>query len=307
MKKTVIFIVGPTSSGKTAVSVELAKLVDGEIISCDSMQVYKDMDVLTHAPHESEARGIRHHLVRIIPPEEEYSAARFIEDAGRAITDIFSRGRQPIVTGGTGLYMRSLIDGLLSGPSKDEGLRESLRKEAEEKGGEFLHGKLREVDPGTAAKLHANDLKRIIRALEVYHLGGKTLGQKHQEECSGIGALYDVRIFGLDVERPALYERVNGAVDKMLEGGLVDKVRELSLRKLSMTAAKAIGIKEMSAYLCGTLDMCAAANDMKMNTRRYAKRQLTWLRGEKRVEWVNAERSPAEIAREIERKVHDKT
>lgn len=298
MKNKVIFIVGPTSSGKSAVAVSVAEKADGEIISSDSMQVYRDMDILTSAPIADLTERVKHHMVGMIPPEEEFSAARFVSESSRLIKSISSDDKTPVVAGGTGLYVKSLIDGIFSSPPKDEELRAELENIAREQGNMSLHARLKEIDPGTAEKLHPNDVKRVIRAIEVYELTGDTIYSRKMDS-KGISEKYDCRIFGLDVPRAALYERVNSSVDKMFDDGLVDEVRRLKKRKLSITAGKALGIKEVSMFIDGKLELDKAKDELKKNTRQYAKRQLTWFRADKRIIWIDAERTAEDIARDI--------
>jgi tRNA dimethylallyltransferase len=302
MKSTVIFISGPTSSGKTAVSIELASRLDGEIVSCDSMQVYKGMDVLTQAPADSDLSRTPHHLIKVLSPEEEFSAARFTEEASAAIVSILSREKVPVVTGGTGLYMKCLLDGLFSSPPKDEDLRKELNALAKEKGAHFVHGKLREIDPGTAENLHPNDLRRVIRALEVYEMTGKTIEEK-KKESEGISSEYDCRLFGLMLDRDILYERINDRVERMFDEGFVGEVERLSELRLSMTAGKAIGIREVRAFLDGRMTRESAVKELKKNTRRYAKRQMTWFRADGRVQWIDADRSVNEIVDDILKRI----
>ncbi|RKY42876.1 MAG: tRNA (adenosine(37)-N6)-dimethylallyltransferase MiaA [Candidatus Makaraimicrobium thalassicum] len=296
--RRVLFIVGPTSSGKSAVAVFVAERLNGEILSCDSMQVYKDMDVITHAPGSGLLRRAVHHLIGIVPPEEEFNAARFVEEAGRGIDSIISRGRLPIVAGGTGLYMKALIDGIFPSPPKDESLRRELRRAASEKGRTYLYRQLGEIDPETAARLHPNDLRRIIRALEVYRLTGRTIHEK-KTESEGISRKYDCRIFVLNIPRKLLYARVDAAVDEMFEKGVVEEVKRLQKRRLSLTAGKALGVGEITAFLRGETSLEKAKEELKKNTRKYAKRQLTWFRADRRVEWIDADRDAADIAEEI--------
>jgi len=297
-ERKVIFIAGPTASGKTAVSLELAERAGGEIISSDSMQVYRGMDILTQAPRDEDLRRITHHLVKKIPPGEEYSAARFADEAGDIISDIIFRGKVPIVSGGTGLYMRSLLDGLFASPPKDGKFREELENVAREKGSGYLHDRLRRIDPETAGRLHPNDLRRIIRALEVYELTSMTIHDK-KAEAEGISGAYDCVMFGLELERSLLYDRINKRVDKMFEEGIVDEVRRLLAEELSVTAGKALGIKEIKAFLEGEITLGEAREELKKNTRRYAKRQLTWFRADDRIIWVDADRSSSEVAEEV--------
>lgn len=302
MKPRVIFILGPTSSGKSAVAANLAARVGGEVISCDSMQVYRGMDVITQAPDSGIVSLAPHHLIRVIEPSEEYSATCFASRAEEIIKDVIARGHVPIFAGGTGLYVRTLVDGIFEGPSKDETLRARLEEEAREKGVEYLHRRLAERDPITAAKLHPNDLRRVIRALEVHELTGITIHEKKKER-EGIFGEYDIRMFGLSVDREELYRRVNLNVEKMFAGGLVEEVEGLLKMKLAKTAKQALGIKEVSAYLEKKMTLEEATEELKMNTRRYAKRQLTWFRADERIVWVEAERSVGEIVGEIEKEL----
>ena len=301
---TVLFILGPTSSGKTAVAVQLAKRLGGEVISCDSMQIYRDMDIITQAPPDSAMEKIPHHLVRVIDPREEYDAAKFANQARESIENVIGKGRIPLVSGGTGLYVKSLVDGIFSTPGKSETLRKELEKEAEEKGVEALHARLSEIDPDSAARLHHNDLKRVIRAIEVYELTGDTLSNK-SKETGGIESSYDCRMFGMKLPREVLYSRVNATVDKMLADGLVDQVKNLQNRELSRTAQQALGIKEIASFLNGEMSLEETSLELKKNTRRYAKRQLTWFRADKRIKWINADRSCAEIVEDIIERLRD--
>ncbi|MFQ5952387.1 MAG: tRNA (adenosine(37)-N6)-dimethylallyltransferase MiaA, partial [Candidatus Omnitrophota bacterium] len=256
------------------------------------------MNVITRAPGDDLLLNTPHHLVKQISPEEEYSVARFVEEATGIIESIVSRGKLPVMVGGTGLYMKSLIDGLFSSPPSDEDLREELRKEAEDKGGEYLYEKLKEVDPETALKLHPNDIRRIIRAIEVYELTGETIHEK-KKESEGISLKYDCRVFGMELPRDILYGRINAAVDRMFNEGLAEEVKGLRARKLSKTAEKALGIKETCAFLDGQIGFDEAVEELKKNTRKYAKRQLTWFRADKRVQWIDANRSVDEIVNDI--------
>ncbi|MGB2879799.1 MAG: tRNA (adenosine(37)-N6)-dimethylallyltransferase MiaA [Candidatus Omnitrophota bacterium] len=294
----IIFIVGPTSSGKTEVAISLAEKLGGEIISCDSMQVYRGMDIITRPPGEKLLSRVPHHLIKSISPDEEYSAARFVEEATRLIEDIISRKKTPVIAGGTGLYMKSLIDGLFSSPPKDEDLRKELEEEAHRQGNEALYKRLEEVDPGTASALHPNDLRRVIRALEVYELSGETIHEK-KKESSGIGDKYDCKIFGMDFPREVLYGRINETVDQMFSEGLVEEVKRLREQPLSKTAGKALGIKEVCAFLDGREGFDEMTEELKKNTRKYAKRQLTWFRADERVEWVDANRDVNDITGDI--------
>ncbi len=301
-KNKIIFILGPTASGKTAVSIELAKRIGGEIISCDSMQIYRQMDTLTQAPLSSDLLQVTYHLVKKLSPEEEFNAAQFVNEASGLIESILSNNKEVIISGGTGLYMKSFLDGLFPSPPKDEDLRKELTLAAEKNGNEYLYNKLKEVDPKTAEKLHVNDLRRIIRALEVYELAGKTIDEKKQES-EGIHAKYDCKLFGLKLDREVLYERIDHRVERMMDDGLINEVKKLRDLNLSMTAGKAIGIREISDYLDGKITIDKALEELKKNTRRYAKRQLTWFNADKRIVWVNADRDITKIVDDIVTKI----
>ena len=286
MNDKIVAVVGPTASGKTGAAVRLASILNGEIVSCDSMQVYKDMPVLTQCPSEEELAAAGHHLVSHVAPEEEYSAAAFAKEAAAIIESVCRGGRVPIITGGTGLYLKALVDGLFPSPAKNTELRERLLKDAEKEGPSYLYDRLKAADPDTAAKVHPNDAKRIIRALEVFYLTGVPMSV-HKKNTEGIKGRYKITMFGINPPRPILYERINARVDRMIENGAVDEVRCLLGRKLSITARFALGIKEITGYIEGEYDMETAKELLKQNTRRYAKRQLTWFRADKRIRWFD--------------------
>ncbi|KJJ83311.1 tRNA delta(2)-isopentenylpyrophosphate transferase [Candidatus Omnitrophus magneticus] len=300
MKPIVVFIAGPTSSGKTDTALSLARILKTEIISCDSMQVYKGMDILTHAPSDDILKEVKHHLVKFIPLEEEYNAVSFKSDAEKIIARLAKDGKIPIISGGTGLYMKILMDGIFEGADFNSDLRNSLEKRAEKEGGVALHDELQKIDPVTAKKLFPNDVRRVIRALEVYHTTGTPMSEKKKDlKDIGIAGAYDCRMFGLSLERNILYDRINNSVDKMLGEWLVQAVERILKKTLSKTAAKALGIKEIKAYLNGGWTLDKAVNELKKNTRHYAKRQLTWFRAEKKIKWLDADKEPEKIAREI--------
>ncbi len=296
--KNVIFIVGPTSSGKSAIAARLAEKLGGEIISCDSMQVYKDMDVITRPPGKELLSRARHYFIRTLPPEEEFSAARFVEEAGDIVDSLVSGGKTPIIVGGTGLYVKALVDGIFPSPPKDRDLRKKMQQAVSERGRGYLYRQLEEIDPETASGLHPNDTRRIIRALEVHQLTGRTIHEK-KAESKGISERYDCRIFGLKVPRKILYTRIDAAVENMFREGLVNEVMKLKKRKLGLTAEKALGIKEISTFLTGGTSLEKAKEELKKNTRRYAKRQMTWFRADRRVVWVDADRDADDIAEDI--------
>ena len=284
-------IVGPTASGKSALAVALAKRLDGEIVSCDSMQVYRGMPVATAQPTEVERQGVPHHLIGFLGPAEPYSVARFCEDAAAAVAAIEAKGRLPLVVGGTGLYADALADGLrLAGDAADPALRERLTARAEREGEEALLRELAAIDPATAERLHVHDRKRILRALELWYGSGVRLS----EACAGFKpaqAPYETLWIGVTfAERAALYERIDRRVDAMVAAGLVEEARAAFDRRDAATAAQAIGHKELFPYFAGeaTLDACLA--HLKQQTRHYAKRQLTWFRRREEIHWLYADR-----------------
>jgi len=287
--ENVIVIIGPTASGKTKISIELAKRINGEIISADSMQIYKYMDIGTAKASAEEMDGIKHYLIDEVYPDEEFSVARFKELAQKYIDEILKKGKIPIVVGGTGLYIDSLIYNInFSETVCDWSFREQLKKEAEEKGNEYLHNMLREVDPKAAEKIHPNNVKRVIRALEVHKFSGVKISQQ-QEESRKEPPKYNFIIFGLRMNRDTLYERINRRVDKMLEMGLVDEVRhlvELGYDK-STIAMQGLGYKEILAYLRGEITLDEAIYILKRDTRHYAKRQITWFKRIEGVNWID--------------------
>ncbi len=305
MKSPLIVLAGPTASGKTQVVCELAKLLPLEAISCDSMQVYRGMPILTQAPGVAVQRKIKTHLVAFLDPSKPYSAALFREQAQDLIGKIISRKKIPILVGGTGLYVRALLDGLFeTADASDPALRKRLLQEQEKEGGSHLHDKLKKSDPDSASKIHPNDLRRIVRALEVRELTRKPFS-KQKLNRRGIREDYDCRFYFLDRERSNLYERVNLRVDLMMRRGLVAEVKKLMKKRLSQTAAQALGFKEMKACLAGDLSREEAAELLKRNTRHYAKRQVSWFRHEKGVEMVAVESSAT--APQIAQRIYERT
>ncbi|MFA5094285.1 MAG: tRNA (adenosine(37)-N6)-dimethylallyltransferase MiaA [Candidatus Omnitrophota bacterium] len=304
MADRIIFIVGPTAIGKTGLSFELARIIDCEIVSCDSMQVYKRMDIGTSKPAAMLLNALPHHLINVVEPSEEFSVAQYRELAVKAIEGIISRKKTPLVVGGSGLYAKVLIDGIFEAPVTDRRLRESLQEEAEEFGPEALHKRLAGVDPQAAAKIHVNDLRRIIRAIEVYEKAKEPISEL-QKKTSGLGERYDVRIFGLTMERAALYRKIDERVDLMFSGGLVGEAEALMAGKLSLTASQALGYKEIFGYLAGEYGLEEAKRLVKRDTRRFAKRQLTWFRGDERVEWIELDENfdTEAVARDIWKKL----
>ena len=283
----VIFIVGPTGVGKTAVSIKLAKKIKGEIICCDSMQVYKGMDILTAQPSKKETGIVKHHLFRIKDPTEDFSVARYRKLALKKIKEIHKRAKIPVFVGGTGLYVQVLLDGLFSSPGEDVCLRRRLYRYAGKYGVFKLHERLKKIDSASAAIINRNDLRRIVRALEVRKLTGKTISELRKSTKGGIWGLYEIDLFCLFYQgRAKLYERINDRVDEMFGKGLVSEVKKLSKLKLSKTASQALGIKQALDFLENRCSLDEAKASLKKDTRRYAKRQLSWFRRDKRIRWV---------------------
>lgn len=285
-KPLVAVVVGPTASGKTSLGIEIARRLDGEIVSADSMQIYKNMDIATAKPTPEELSQARHHLIGFLDPGEEFSVAKYKKVATDAIDDILSRGKLPVVVGGTGLYVDTLIKNTEFLDYEKSDIRIELEKRAENEGIEALLEELKTVDPMTAERLHINDSKRIIRALEVYHSTGKTI--THQCELSHLNeSKYRFCIIGLTAQdRQYLYDRINLRVDLMIQEGLIEEAKQFFALKLGSTAKQAIGYKELMPYLDGLISLEAAADKLKMETRRYAKRQLTWFRRNDSIKWL---------------------
>lgn len=284
-----VFIVGPTASGKTDLGIKLAKRLDGEIVSADSMQIYKNISVASAVPSEEEKDGIKHYLLEFLEPECEFSVADYVGLARNAVKEINSTGKLPIVVGGTGLYINSLADNIVfTDEPENSAVREELSKRFCEVGGEKMLETLAEIDPRAAEKLHPSDKKRIIRAFEVYQLTGKTITE--QKEISRTGdKIIDPCIIGITYrDREKLYERINRRVDIMLENGLEQEARQAYQRACG-GAFQAIGHKELFGYFKGDCTLGEAAESLKMQTRRYAKRQLTWFNKDKRIHWLYAD------------------
>ncbi|OGW83407.1 MAG: tRNA (adenosine(37)-N6)-dimethylallyltransferase MiaA [Omnitrophica bacterium RIFCSPHIGHO2_02_FULL_51_18] len=300
----ILTLSGPTASGKTAVASEISKRLPVEIISFDSMQVYRGMSVTTQAPSRQAALKSKTHLVSFLRPTEEYNAALFRKNALALIPKILKKKKIPFLVGGTGLYLRALLDGLFESGGNaapgDEKLRHKLVKEHELHGAPYLHDQLKAVDEILAKKIHPNDARRIIRALEVYALTGRPMsGQMSNRK--GISGQYDCRVFFLNRDRADLYARVNRRVDKMFRAGLVAEVKKLIRRKLSKTAGMALGVRETAAYLQGELTLREAKELLKKNTRNYAKRQISWFRHERDVQ--NIAVAAGDTAEDIAKKI----
>ena len=288
MKEKVIVICGPTASGKTALSIELAKKINGEIISADSMQIYKDMDIGTAKPTKEEMQGIKHYLLDFVSPEERYSVAQYKQDAKSAIKEIIAKGKTPIIVGGTGLYIDSLIYEIEYSDIKiDESYRNELEKIVEEKGLNELYKMAMQIDPIAMEKISPNDKKRIMRVLEIYKSTGKTKTQQ-EEESRRKPVEYDYKVFAINWDREILYQRINKRVDIMIEQGLIEEVKKI-LQKYEQfpTAMQGLGYKEVVDYINGIYTKEEMIEKIKMETRRYAKRQLTWFRKNKQTIWLD--------------------
>ncbi len=291
MGHRIITIVGPTACGKTAVALEVAAMVGGEIVSADSRQIYRHMDIGTAKPTADELTRAAHHLIDILEPDERYDASRFADDAEDAIAALLARGVEPIVAGGTGLYIRSLFEGLFSGPGRDESVRRRLEDRVAAEGAAALHAELALVDPETASRVHENDSTRIVRALEVHALTGQPLSA--WQSGPSRPPRYHPAYYALRLDRATLHERIARRVDAMVERGLVDEVRHLLLtRRLrpGSAAADAVGYREIIEALedgGGPDRLRAAVEDIKTNTRRYAKRQMTWFRSVDEAVWLD--------------------
>lgn len=294
-KIKILCVVGPTASGKTGLSIELAKALDGEIISADSMQIYKGLSIASAAPTSEEMQGIPHHLIEFLDTNDAFTVADYTALARQKISEVAARGKTPIIVGGTGLYINSLVDNIeFIGQETDNTVRERLTNEYKSLGGEAMLEKLREIDPDAAATLHPNNDRRIIRALEIYELTGRTLTQQNilsrQNESP-----YDPIMIGLNyTDRATLYERINRRVDLMLENGLLDEARAAFERRTKATdgAVQAIGHKEFFDFFEGNITLDEAVELLKRSTRRYAKRQLTWFLRDERINWIYPDVTP---------------
>lgn len=293
MPAKILSIVGPTASGKTRLAVELARHFNGEVVSCDSMQIYRTMNIGTAKPSLKEMAGVAHHMLDVADPEENYSAARYVEQASACVDDILSRGKLPVLAGGTGLYRDALLAGRtfasFSGQYRDELQQRAARGELP-----ILYEELQRIDPARAEKLHAADEKRIIRALEVWYETGKTITE-HDEESKLQPPRYEAVSIGLSFkDRADMWERIDRRVDEMMDAGLVDEVRSLLARGVppTCTAMQAIGYKEMTAALLENRPPEEGAEEIKLRSRQYAKRQLTWFRRDPSIHWFLWEKTP---------------
>ena len=291
MKKPLIVLTGPTAVGKTSLSISLAKAVNGEIISADSMQVYKGMDIGSAKIRKEEMQGVTHYLVDILEPEEEFHIVKFQELAKAALEEIYAKGKIPILVGGTGFYIQAVTRDIdFTQAEQETSYREELEQFAKEKGAEYLHEKLREVDSKSAENIHANNVKRVIRALEFYHQNGTPISE-HNEEQKQQTSPYNLAYFVLTAPREILYERIDRRVDQMMEEGLLEEVKSLRERGChrGMVSMQGLGYKEILAYLEGEYPLEEAVRILKRDTRHFAKRKLTWFRREQDVIWVDKE------------------
>lgn len=291
MKKPLIILTGPTAVGKTKLSIRLAKAIGGEIISADSMQVYRGMDIGSAKVTKEEMEGVPHYLIDVLNPDEEFHVVRFQQMAKQAMEEIYAKGKVPIVAGGTGFYIQALLYDIdFTENETDSNYRHELEQLAKEKGAEYLHGMLRQVDKKSAEIIHANNVKRVIRALEFYQQTGTKISE-HNEKERLKESPYDFCYFVLNDERSNLYDRINRRVDKMLEDGLVEEVKSLKEQGFTkdMVSMQGLGYKEILDYLNGNTSLHEAVYILKRDTRHFAKRQITWFKRERDVIWVNKE------------------
>ena len=295
----IICIAGPTASGKTALAVELARELDGEVVSCDSMQVYKRMDIGTAKPTKEEMQGIVHHMIDVAEPNEDFSVSRYCCMASPIVDDILARGKTAVIAGGTGLYMDSLIRGNAFAPFPSTGVREKLEAQADAEGMEAMLKWLQSIDPEAAGRLHLSDRKRVLRALEVYLETGETITE-HNKKTQAVPPRYSPLWLGLDfADRGELYRRIDARVGLMLEIGLIAEIQSLLASGIpeKCTAMQAIGYKEFVSALEGQCTVAQAADQVRQSSRHYAKRQLTWFRRNQSIHWLT--RSPGEGGTEI--------
>ena len=291
-KKPLIILTGPTAVGKTALSVKLAKVINGSIISADSMQVYRGMDIGSAKVTKEEMGGIKHYLIDVLEPDEEFHVVRFQQMAKEAMAEIYQEGKIPILTGGTGFYIQSVLYDIdFTSQQEDIAYRERLEQLAKKQGNEALHAMLQEVDPVSAEKIHANNVKRVIRALEFYEKTGMPISE-HNEKEAAKESPYTFCYFVLNDDRQRLYDRIELRIDQMLEQGLVDEVRKLKEKGYhkEMVSMQGLGYKEILAWLDGEISYEEAVYILKRDTRHFAKRQLTWFRREKDVIWVDKDK-----------------
>ncbi|MCX5706334.1 MAG: tRNA (adenosine(37)-N6)-dimethylallyltransferase MiaA [Candidatus Omnitrophica bacterium] len=318
-KERIIFIIGPTAVGKSEIAVSLAKKLSGEIISLDSMQIYKNMDIITSKPTHGQMKSVPHHIISVLALAKEYNVSQYRKTDLKKVMVILKKGRKtslekvkailrkgkiPIFAGGTGLYMSVLIDGIFKEKAQNKIIRSKLYKISQKQGSNYLYKKLKKVDPQAAFKIHPNDIRRIIRALEVFKITGKPISAL-QRQRQGLKDKYEIKVFCLNMKRDKLYQRIDQRVERMFKQGLICEVKRLLKKRLSRTASCAIGIKELKGYFLGQYDLAEAKRLIQRNSRHYAKRQLTWFRKDKRIDWVNLSGNdkPIKIAKRLWKKL----
>jgi len=297
----IIFIIGPTAVGKTDIALNIASQIPSEIVSCDSMQVYREISIASSKPSLAQRNKVPHHVLDVISIAEKFDVAAFNIMATSAIESILAKKKYPLVVGGSGMYVQILLDGIFEGGEQDP----VLRKKLESMGAEALYKKLKKVDPDAAEKIHSNDVRRLVRALEVYETTNEPISQL-QKQRSGLWGKYEIIIIGLNREREELYEMINQRAEGMFGEGLIKEVKAISDSKMSLTAQRIIGVGEVLAYLRGESTLEEAKELMKMNTRRLAKRQLTWFRKDKRITWLmlKAGDSAQEVSKKILKEIN---
>ncbi len=300
MKPKVIVIVGATASGKTSVSIELAKKINGEIISADSMQIYKYMNIGTAKPSTKEQDGIKHYLLDVVRPDEHFNVAQYKEHAIEAIEEIIQKGKVPIIVGGTGLYINTLVNGIeFAQIDSDPEYTDELMKRYNVEGIDSIYKELEKIDLESAKIIDKNNVRRVIRALEIYKVTGKTKTELDRESIKEVN--YDYMMYGIEWDREVLYDRINQRVDLMLKDGLVDEVKEIFDKYgFSNTAIQGLGYKEVVEYLDGNISYDEMVERLKLETRHYAKRQLTWFRRDKRIKWVKKDEAVSTIMKDMQ-------
>ncbi len=285
VSQKIIFIVGATGAGKTDIALKLAAQWPCEILSCDSMQVYREISIASSKPSLQERQQVSHHLLDVVSVEEKFDVAVFNKMARGLVEQILKDKKIPLIVGGSGMYVQVLLDGIFEGSIPNTLVRQNLEARAKKEGAAVLYEELKITDPDAAAKIHVHDVRRTIRALEVFQTTQTPLS-KLQKNCSGLWNKYSVTVFGIEREREELYERINARVEKMFAEGIIDEVKAIEDRNISLTARRIIGVREILAHLKGEGDLNEVKELIKMNTRRFAKRQLTWFRKDKRIHWI---------------------
>jgi tRNA dimethylallyltransferase len=298
----IIFIVGPTGVGKSGVALELAEALNAEIIACDAMQVYQEVAIASDKPSDDDLKRVGHHMINCVSVTEEFDVARYRKEAVSAVEEVIKKDKVPLVVGGSGMYVSILLDGIFEGNNEDPFLRRQLQEDAKIQGVEKLYQRLKKVDPESARKINSNDERRIIRALEVYVANRKPISEL-QKNRSGLWGKYDIKIFALNRERQELYDRVNARVDLMFSRGLIEEIGKINKLPLSRTAQGLIGIPEVTSHLNGQKSLEETKELMKMNSRHYVKRQLTWFRKDKRLSWITV--GPDESAGQVANRILD--